>query len=520
MLRRTTAFGYYDDNYLLAVERRTDHLGAAAPARVPASGCGTSGPARSCWPPARTSGSIAFADNDRARRHAGRRRPGPTCNRYGVLPGRRAVVFTTNDSAYAAALDLAAAGVEVVAVVDARPTPATGRGAPTGRDRRCGRTSVIGVRGDRTTGRCRRGGRRRTADRATRGRPAGRVRRLEPGAAPVQPGRRHGCGGRAGLGAFVPGSGADQAVDVVGARRTATVCDAGAAVLGRRARTDPARRLRRPAARRRPWPTCAGDRRRDALGRARQALHDGGTAHDQGKTSGVLAVGVHRATRSGVDSAEIGTTTYPAAVHAGARSPRWPGGTAVDAARPGPGHVDPRVARRARRACSRTSASGSGRGTTRGRRGHGRRRAARVPAARDRRRAAWTRRRSARSRSQGAGRRRVPGPAVHQPDVSTLKVGAVRYGVMCGADGMVFDDGTVMRLAEDRFLVTTTTGNAATVLDWMEEWLQTEWPHLRRPVHVGHRAVGHDRAGRAAVAGRCSAGWRRTWPSTTRRSRS
>ena len=62
--------------------------------------------------------------------------------------------------------------------------------------------------------------------------------------------------------------------------------------------------------------------------------------------------------------------------------------------------------------------------------------------------------------------------------ISTLKVGAIRYGVMCGVDGMAIDDGTVMRLAEDRFLLTTTTGNAATILDWMEEWLQTEWPHL------------------------------------------
>jgi sarcosine oxidase subunit alpha len=49
---------------------------------------------------------------------------------------------------------------------------------------------------------------------------------------------------------------------------------------------------------------------------------------------------------------------------------------------------------------------------------------------------------------------------------------------MCRLDGMVFDDGTVARLAEDRFLVTTTTGNAAAVLDWFEEWLQTEWPGL------------------------------------------
>ena len=63
--------------------------------------------------------------------------------------------------------------------------------------------------------------------------------------------------------------------------------------------------------------------------------------------------------------------------------------------------------------------------------------------------------------------------------MSSLKVGAVRYGVMCGVDGMVIDDGTVLRLADEQFLVLTTTGGAARILDWMEEWLQTEWPHLR-----------------------------------------
>jgi sarcosine oxidase, subunit alpha len=63
--------------------------------------------------------------------------------------------------------------------------------------------------------------------------------------------------------------------------------------------------------------------------------------------------------------------------------------------------------------------------------------------------------------------------------MSSLKVGAVRYGVLCGVDGMVLDDGTVFRLGAEKFLVTTTTGNAAKILDWMEEWLQTEWPGLR-----------------------------------------
>jgi sarcosine oxidase, subunit alpha len=63
--------------------------------------------------------------------------------------------------------------------------------------------------------------------------------------------------------------------------------------------------------------------------------------------------------------------------------------------------------------------------------------------------------------------------------MSTLAVGSIRYGLMLGLDGMVLDDGVAMRLAEDRYLVTTTTGGAATVLDRFEEWLQTEWPDLR-----------------------------------------
>ncbi|MCD6020887.1 MAG: soxA [Actinomycetia bacterium] len=62
--------------------------------------------------------------------------------------------------------------------------------------------------------------------------------------------------------------------------------------------------------------------------------------------------------------------------------------------------------------------------------------------------------------------------------MSTLAVGSIRYGFMLGLDGMVADDGVAMRLADDRFFVTTTTGNAAMVLDRFEEWLQTEWPEL------------------------------------------
>jgi sarcosine oxidase subunit alpha len=62
--------------------------------------------------------------------------------------------------------------------------------------------------------------------------------------------------------------------------------------------------------------------------------------------------------------------------------------------------------------------------------------------------------------------------------MSTLKVGSCRYGLMLGEDGMVFDDGVATRLGEDHYHLTTTTGGAARVLGWLEEWLQTEWPSL------------------------------------------
>ncbi len=59
-----------------------------------------------------------------------------------------------------------------------------------------------------------------------------------------------------------------------------------------------------------------------------------------------------------------------------------------------------------------------------------------------------------------------------------LPVGKGRYGVMCTVSGMVLDDGVTLRLDDDRFFMTTTTGGAAKVLDWLEEWSQTEWPEL------------------------------------------
>lgn len=59
-----------------------------------------------------------------------------------------------------------------------------------------------------------------------------------------------------------------------------------------------------------------------------------------------------------------------------------------------------------------------------------------------------------------------------------LEVGKCRYGLMCKDDGMVMDDGVTACLGENHFHMTTTTGGAAAVLDWLELWHQTEWPEL------------------------------------------
>ena len=68
---------------------------------------------------------------------------------------------------------------------------------------------------------------------------------------------------------------------------------------------------------------------------------------------------------------------------------------------------------------------------------------------------------------RGAGCRRVPRSDLHEW-VQELKVGKGRYGLMCKPDGMIFDDGVTLRVAEDRYYMTTTTGGAATVLEWLE----------------------------------------------------
>lgn len=60
----------------------------------------------------------------------------------------------------------------------------------------------------------------------------------------------------------------------------------------------------------------------------------------------------------------------------------------------------------------------------------------------------------------------------------TLAVGKVRYGLMLREDGIAYDDGTTARLSDNHFVMTTTTANAAKVLQNLEYYAQVVWPDL------------------------------------------
>ncbi len=73
-----------------------------------------------------------------------------------------------------------------------------------------------------------------------------------------------------------------------------------------------------------------------------------------------------------------------------------------------------------------------------------------------------------------------------------LAVGSVRYGVMCGEDGVILDDGVTGRLGDQHYMMTTTSSGAATVWEWAENWLQTEHPDWQvhvTPVTSGYTSI-------------------------------
>jgi len=118
LLPRTTAFGYYDGNLVGLNERVTDHL--AAPIDHT--------PRQRIWKVRARTVVLASGAHERGIAYVNNDLPGTMLagaaqtyvERYAVKPGTRAVVFTNNDSAYAAAMTLASAGVVIGAVVDAR----------------------------------------------------------------------------------------------------------------------------------------------------------------------------------------------------------------------------------------------------------------------------------------------------------------------------------------------------------------------------------------------------------------
>jgi heterotetrameric sarcosine oxidase alpha subunit len=134
MLARTTAFGYYDANLVGALERVADHLPAPPAHR----------PRQRMWMIRAKAVVLASGAIERGIAYANNDLPGTMlagaaltyATRYGVRLGTRAVVFTNNDGAYAAALALHASGVGIAAIVDARseaqlggPLPARAREA-------------------------------------------------------------------------------------------------------------------------------------------------------------------------------------------------------------------------------------------------------------------------------------------------------------------------------------------------------------------------------------------------------
>ncbi|MET9393599.1 2Fe-2S iron-sulfur cluster-binding protein [Streptomyces sp. NPDC006624] len=512
VLRRTTAFGSYDDNYVLALQRRTDHLGPAAPEGVSR---------QRLWHIRARQVVLATGAHERPLVFAGNDRPGVMLagavrtylDRYGVAAGSRAVVSTTNDSAYDTVAGLHAAGVAVEAVVDARAersaraaevAAATGvriltASAVTGTSGEARITSVTACGID--------------AD----GEPTGAAASFDCDLLAVSGGwspvvhlhsqRQGRLRWDADLVAFVPdGTVRDQRI--VGAANGTydlDACLAEGARAGALAATDagfpvpvpppgaappgaPVRALWLVPGADGTWDTHFVDLQRDVtvadIHRSTGAGMRGvehvkrytslGTAADQGKTSAVNAIGVIAEILGG-SPGEIGTTAHrapctPIAFAALAGRERgdlfdperttsvhpWHvahGAVFEDVGQwkrprsyPRPGEdLDTAVAREcraAREGVAFMDASTLGKIEIRG-------------------------------ADAGEFLDRVYTNAFRK-----LKPGTARYGVMCTPDGMVLDDGVTLRLDEDRWFMTTTTAGAARVLDWLEEWLQTEWPGL------------------------------------------
>lgn len=119
LMRRTTVFGVYDQGTYGAVERVSDHLAVPPPYH----------PRQRVWRIVAKQSVLCAGSIERPLIFAGNDKPGVMLgaavrtyvNRFGVSPGRRMTVVTSNDDGWRTAEDLRAADVPVVALIDTRP---------------------------------------------------------------------------------------------------------------------------------------------------------------------------------------------------------------------------------------------------------------------------------------------------------------------------------------------------------------------------------------------------------------
>ena len=497
LLPRTTALGVFDDGYVVAVERRTEHLPPQHAPRLARQRVWHIRARRFVLATGAIERPIVFADNDR---------PGVMlagaawtyAARYAAVPGSRAVVFTTDDSAYTAAEQLLARGVEIAAVVDSRPD-ARACAAPLleqGVSVHAGGV-VSGTVGD------------------SEGVVTAASVHVDGAVDDVRCDLVAVCGGWTptlhlyaqargelaydpAIAAHVP-RGTHERVSVVGsAAGTFTLAEAlaeGAAAGAGTHRAD-ARPGRAPAARLWAVPPVADDGwdrhfvdlQRDAtVADLHRAVDAGlrslehikrytsiGTGSDQGKTSNVNTIGIV-ADLLGEPIERFAPTTY--------RAPYTPVPFAVLAGRERGALHDPVRVTAIHPWHVRRGAVFEDVGQWK--------RPSFYPVTGEDRHAATQRECAAVRNGVGIfdgstlGKIDVQGAdaaafldRMYATRLSTLGVGKCRYVVLCHADGTLLDDGVAQRLAENRYLVTTSTGNAARVFDWLEEWLQTEWPEL------------------------------------------
>lgn len=512
VLTRTTALGVYDAGYVVLAERRTDHLpGTPIP-----------GVARQrLWHVRARRVVLCAGAHERAPVFAGNDRPGVMLaasarayvERWAVAPGSRAVVFTTGESAYATVESLSRAGIEVACVVDARPEGPIE--APPAMEVLAGH-AVNATGGDGVGGLSSVDVMALAADGSVHGPP----RHIDCDLLAVSGGWNPAvhlfshAGGRLRwdrrAAAYVPDQAPERVIAVGAGAGTYTLAGcleegtgAGAAAveaLGFAAVGESPRAEQRaarddrlvwavPPAPGGDWHDHFVDFQRDATAAdLRKAVEAGlrspehvkryttiGTANDQGKTSGVVALGI-LSELLGVAMADLGPTTF--------RPPYTPVSFALLAGRDRATLSDP----------VRTTPIHSwhvAHGAVFEDVGQWKRPWYYPREGESMDEAVLRECRAARERvavmdASTLGKIDVQGPdavtflnRMYTGDFSRLGIGRCKYGVLCRPDGMVFDDGVTMRLADDRFLVTTTTGNAAAVLDWFEEWLQTEWPGLR-----------------------------------------